>query len=527
MPGSGPKPATVFSQKGFRVRRWWAPGPSPQHQALSRGARLRAALEELGGLYVAFGQFLSWRADLLALDYISALAGLRAPGPVQDRSDFTSVLVQELGVKGERICSALDDEPCWNTPWRVAYRTSYEGRALVVQVAARPIPERAWSEFENGIRQLRDPAVRQLTSPAVLAEFREWAHLARDVARERDYLAALGNQPGGTLIEYPRPIAELSGGRVLCWEWVDGEPLSALVRRNSIAAVGKLAEGLLEQFCILAVVNAEMDADAYVIKGDGKIALRRAHRMLAIPPPLARLVLRYITAVLANDDAMAADLLLRIAGRGIPLADSKALFDALAALQPELKVKLRFPASGKRFEAYWRAISDLTSRLPSFFNQMNRNLAAVSYWNAQAVAGRADAPDCLADAQWPVLGRLLNARLRGLLTRETATEWAVGSGLLFFESMRQAARVADGVRDKELSLGFDFVVTGGAGGGETARITRSLIIAAMLTVVFVLSLLAGARSAGAVSWALFAVAVLSGCALFATLVRLDSADDGN
>jgi ubiquinone biosynthesis protein len=51
---------------------------------LSRGARLRLALEELGPIFIKFGQVLSTRRDLLPLDIADELAKLQDQVPPFD-----------------------------------------------------------------------------------------------------------------------------------------------------------------------------------------------------------------------------------------------------------------------------------------------------------------------------------------------------------------------------------------------------------------------------------------------------------
>ena len=72
---------------GLRVLRWlrgFLPAPRGDIGSLSRGARLRLALQELGPLFVKFGQILSTRRDLLPADVAEELALLQdrvAPFP--------------------------------------------------------------------------------------------------------------------------------------------------------------------------------------------------------------------------------------------------------------------------------------------------------------------------------------------------------------------------------------------------------------------------------------------------------------
>ena len=45
------------------------------------GKRLKDSFEQLGGLYLAFADFLLWRADLLGVDYLLALREIERPIP--------------------------------------------------------------------------------------------------------------------------------------------------------------------------------------------------------------------------------------------------------------------------------------------------------------------------------------------------------------------------------------------------------------------------------------------------------------
>ena len=68
---------------GTPVERWlklarpFVPRASAEVAAQSRGARLRMALQELGPIFVKFGQILSTRRDLVPLDIAEELALLQ------------------------------------------------------------------------------------------------------------------------------------------------------------------------------------------------------------------------------------------------------------------------------------------------------------------------------------------------------------------------------------------------------------------------------------------------------------------
>src|SRR5436190_1473642 len=75
-------PEVVFQKFGLRpAGAWRKAAASPSGEESSPAARFRAALEEVGGLYAAFGQFLSWRADLLRTDFLGRLRHIRLSIP--------------------------------------------------------------------------------------------------------------------------------------------------------------------------------------------------------------------------------------------------------------------------------------------------------------------------------------------------------------------------------------------------------------------------------------------------------------
>src|SRR5262249_51704958 len=156
--------------------------------------------------------------------------------------------------------------------------------------------------------------------------------------------------------------------------------------------------------------------------------IRRANRLVAIPAPMAHSCLKYISAVLASNAPAAAQALARLSS-GQPAMDLETkLLDELSNLEPELKVNVNFPVSASIFEGNWCVLRRAGATNPLFLDMIHRSLMAVGYWNSET-----STTDAIAEAQWPVLGRMLPIRLNELMNRETASDWFIGSGLLFFE----------------------------------------------------------------------------------------------
>ena len=512
-------PVVTFQKFGLRSPGVWTGGSvDPAYRELSDAARFRDALEALGGLYAAFGQFLMWRADLLRTDYLGRLRHIKSLGAPIPASDVSRTLSSELGPKGGALAQFLESEPCWNTLARCAYRTQYQGKTVAVQMARDPIPDAAFESFETGLRLIEDEKVRETLKPATLARFREWMRLSDSPARERAYLDALHSVREKTLAQYPVLLPELSTEKVLCFEWVEGESVASLIAKGSPEAVQRLAEYVLEQFCTIAALDGDFDAESMALTPSGRLTLRRANRMVAIPPSLTSASLKYISSVLASNAPSAAHMLAKLSS-GVSSNLEAKLLDELSNLEPELKVNLQFPLSAAIFEGNWRALTRTGAAKPLFLDIMHRNVTAVGYWNAETAAPPAPATDFIAEAQWPVFDRMFRSRLGAIANRETGSDWFVGSGLLMFEGMRQISRMAEGLRENDISLGVDLQTD-----DDSSKIherIRSGILIGMLLVVLLASLRFAVSVQGAWSAALSAVAVAAALALFCFVSRFD------
>ncbi|MBP7370632.1 MAG: ubiquinone biosynthesis regulatory protein kinase UbiB [Arenimonas sp.] len=106
-----------------------------QNKNLSRGARLRLALQQLGPLFVKFGQVLSTRRDLLPADIADELAGLR-----DQVKPFDSALARQMIEKAfnkpiAEVFARFDDEALASASIAQVHAAQLaDGREVVVKV---------------------------------------------------------------------------------------------------------------------------------------------------------------------------------------------------------------------------------------------------------------------------------------------------------------------------------------------------------------------------------------------------------
>ncbi|MCB5294573.1 ABC1 kinase family protein [Arthrobacter sp. SO3] len=92
-----------------------ADGTLRQHRLPPRGVsmpvRVRLALEDLGAVYIKFGQIVSTRTDVLPPEYATELARLQDDSPPIAAAEVRAVIAEELGAAAELLLESLDDSP--------------------------------------------------------------------------------------------------------------------------------------------------------------------------------------------------------------------------------------------------------------------------------------------------------------------------------------------------------------------------------------------------------------------------------
>ncbi len=102
---------------------------------LSRGQRLRKACEDLGPVFVKFGQLLSTRPDLLPADIVTELDHLQDNVPPFASDIFRQIVEQALGKDVETLFASYDHTPLASASVaQVHAATLHDGREVVIKI---------------------------------------------------------------------------------------------------------------------------------------------------------------------------------------------------------------------------------------------------------------------------------------------------------------------------------------------------------------------------------------------------------
>lgn len=204
----------------------------PQHQ-VPRGERLRLALEELGPIFIKFGQMLSTRRDLLPDDIALELKKLQDQVPPFDGQDAVDIIESSLGQSVATLFAAFDANPLASASVaQVHTATLHSGEKVVVKVI-RPgidkvikqdvallflfarIVQKAWSEG------------RRLHPVEVVAEYEKTILDELDLRKEAGNASQLKrNFEGQKILYIPEVYWDYTHESVMVMERIYGVPVA-------------------------------------------------------------------------------------------------------------------------------------------------------------------------------------------------------------------------------------------------------------------------------------------------------------
>ena len=208
---------------------------------LSRGERIRLALEELGPIFIKFGQTLSTRRDLLPDDIGAELAKLQDKCPPFPATESKSIIEKALGDKTPNLFSSFDETPLASASIaQVHTAVTQNGEEIIIKVV-RPGIEK---QIKRDIRLLYTLARlaekhqdgKRLRPIEAVAEFEGIIFNELNMMVEAANASLLGkNFNDSSLLYVPKVHWDLCRSNILVTERIYGTPVSdieALKKKN-------------------------------------------------------------------------------------------------------------------------------------------------------------------------------------------------------------------------------------------------------------------------------------------------------
>ena len=238
---------------------------------LSRGERLRLALEELGPVFIKFGQMLSTRRDLLPTDIADELAKLQDDVPPFDSQQATQLVEQALGASVSELFARFEATPMASASVAQVHAAAlHSGEEVVVKVVRPGIEKVIRQDIAllytlARLVQRYIPDGRRLRPVEVVAEYELTILDELDLQREAANASQLRrNFEDSDLVYIPEVHWDYTRRNVYTMERIQGIPVTdidTLVERGTDLKV--LAERGVEIFFTQVFRDSFFHADMH------------------------------------------------------------------------------------------------------------------------------------------------------------------------------------------------------------------------------------------------------------------------
>ncbi|UFH49155.1 ubiquinone biosynthesis regulatory protein kinase UbiB [Pseudomonas sp. KNUC1026] len=206
-----------------------------RNRQLSRGACLRLALQDLGPIFIKFGQILSTRRDLLPGDIADELMLLQDRVPPFDPKQSMQLIEEQLGVPISQAFSRFDVEPLASASVAQVHaaclRTGEEVVVKVVRPGLRPIisSDLAWLFLLARLAEWLSADARLLHPMDVVSDYEKTIYDELDLLREAANASQLRrNFEGSPHLYVPQIYWDWCRPKVLVMERIYGVPVTDL-----------------------------------------------------------------------------------------------------------------------------------------------------------------------------------------------------------------------------------------------------------------------------------------------------------
>jgi predicted unusual protein kinase regulating ubiquinone biosynthesis (AarF/ABC1/UbiB family) len=247
-----------------------------------QAAELAAALGGLKGPLMKVAQIMTTIPDALPKEYVAELAHLQADAPPMGWHFVKRRMASELGPHWQQRFDNFEHQAAAAASLGQVHRAlGHDGARLACKLQYPDMQ----SAVEADLRQLKlifsiyeryDRAiVTDQIHAEIAARLREELDYALEARHMRLYGAMLAKETG---VHVPEPVGELSTGRLLTMNWLDGTPLLAFIKTHGDQAMrDRIAYNMFRAwyvpFYYYGVIHGDPHLGNYTIRADGSVNL--------------------------------------------------------------------------------------------------------------------------------------------------------------------------------------------------------------------------------------------------------------
>lgn len=307
-----------------------------------RPKELREAFEELGLVFLKFGQVLAMRRDLLPAGYAEELETLHDELPAMGIDIVRTTIERDLGAPLAELFASFDETPLAAATIAQVHRaTLHDGRKVAVKVqrpdlqaliardmAALTTLVALGERLFPGMRALDLPVVVKAFSRSLSREI-DFGHEARSIALFRTALADFPD------LWIPDVVPALSKGAVLTLEFSPGERIDHYAGPHPETmprAINTLVRLMLQSIFEEGIFHADPHPGNVFILPDGRLSLLDFGNTGELDERMRESLMLLLEAVVKGDARAATEAYLEMAAAGDEVDRAGLLADMKTAL---------------------------------------------------------------------------------------------------------------------------------------------------------------------------------------------------
>lgn len=343
---------------------------------------VRKAFEELGLVFLKFGQVLAMRRDLLPADYIKELELLHDDLPAMGFNVVSSTVKAELGTPLSKLFSSFTEKPiAAATIAQVHEATIRDKRQVAVKVQRPGLKEMISTDIAalNYLVSLGEklfPKLRAFDLPVVVREFAITLNRETDFSREARsmllFRKALANIPE---LWIPDVAKEYSGKTVLTMDFSAGERIDYYAKKHP-EAMPDLMNTLIKLTLQSIFEEGRFHADPHpgnvFVLPDGRLSLLDFGNTGELDEAMRESLILLMEAVVKGDAKAATEAYLEMAAASEDVNHAALLVDMKAVLYEMHSGDQKVVSIGDAFDSLMRAGSQNGVHNPGEFVLLTR-----------------------------------------------------------------------------------------------------------------------------------------------------------
>jgi ubiquinone biosynthesis protein len=319
---------------------------------------VRETFEELGLVFLKFGQVLALRRDLLPAAYIDELELLHNQLPAMDIHVVRATVIVQLGAPFTELFLAFGETPlAAATIAQVHEATMPDGRHVAVKVQRPGLKaiistDIAALTYLVGLGEKLFPRLRALDLPVVVRELANSLHRETDFGREARSIvlirAALADVPD---LWIPDVVAEYSGETA-------GERVDSYAKLHPEAmprVINTLVKLMLHSIFEEGLFHADPHPGNVFVLPDGRLSLLDFGNTGDLDEPMRESLTLLLEAVVKGDARAATEAYLEMAPANEKVNRAELLVDIKAVIYEIRRTNLADVSIGNAFESLLRA----------------------------------------------------------------------------------------------------------------------------------------------------------------------------